>query len=180
MKKWMIVFFAFSTGCQTPLDIRQTELIDAWGQGNKAFAKAIGEYAKIMDRVAADYHRSQGQLRDSQWDLWLGRHTDQDGGLVFQDTDGEIKPMRVEQLCAALTLRDQAFQTIAESQSVWRQADATVKKAVDDFNVMTQVALSTNAEIADARKSAQRFAESALNALAGIAGGVGIGAALVP
>jgi len=40
--------------------------------------------------------------------------------------------------------------------------------------------LSTNAEIADARKSAQRFAESALNALAGIAGGVGLGAVLVP
>ncbi len=180
MKKWMMILVVLATGCQTPLDIRQAELIDSWGQGNKAFARAVSEYAKIMDRVATDYHRSQAQLRDSQWDLWLGRHTDENGGLVFQDTDGEIKPMRVEQLRTALTLRDQASQTISESQSQWREADGLIKKAVDDFNVMTQVALSTNAEIADARKSAQQLAESALNALAGIAGGIGIGAALVP
>ncbi len=180
MKKLVIILFVFSPGCQTQLDIRQTELIETWGQGNKAFARAVGEYAKIMDRVATDYHRSQAQLRDSQWDIWLGRHTGDNGGLVFQDTDGEIKPMRVEQLRAALTLRDQASRTITESQSAWREADGMIKKAVGDFNVMTQVALSTNAEIADAKKSAQQFAESALNALAGIAGGIGLGAALVP
>lgn len=168
------------SGCRTPLDIRQADLIQTWGDGNRAFGLVIEEYCAVMDRVAGRHHQVQLDLRDKDWELWLSRHTRSDGGLVYQDDDGEIKPLTAAQLQEALALRDQASQTIAESERTWREVDARVKKAIDDFKIMTATTMSTNEDIAEARKSAQQFVESALSALAGLAGGVGLGAAMAP
>jgi len=167
-------------GCQTPLDARQAELIRTWGEGNRAFGKVIEEYATVMDSVAGRHHRTQRDLRDKDWELWLSRHTQEDGGLVYRDDDGTIKPMTVTQLQSAIALRDQASQTITDSERVWREADAKIKKAIDDFKIMTTTAMNTNEDIAEAKKSAQQFVESALSALAGLAGGVGLGVAVTP
>ncbi len=167
-------------GCQTSLDVRQADLIESWGNGNRAFGMVIEEYCAVMDRVSGRYHQVQLDLRDKDWELWLGRHTQSDGSLVYQDDNGEIKPLTAAQLQAALALRDQASHAIAESERTWREVDARVKKAIDDFKTMTATAMSTNEDIAEARRSAQQFVESALSALAGLAGGIGLGAAAAP
>jgi hypothetical protein len=180
MKRLVVAVALLVTGCQTPVDVKQTELIQSWGEGNKAFGRVIEEYCKVMDGVADNHHLMQRDLRDKNWELWLSRHTQTDGSLVSQDDDGNIKAMTVDQLQAALALRDQASETIAQSERTWREADAKIKKAIEDFKIMTSVALSTNEDIAEARKSAAQFAESALSALAGLAGGVGLGAAAAP
>jgi hypothetical protein len=167
-------------GCQTPLDVRQTELIRTWGEGNRAFGKVIEEYCTAMDNVAGRHHQTQRELRDKDWELWLSGHTQEDGGLVYRDDDGTVKPMTVTRLQAAITLRDQASQTIADSERVWQEADARIKKAVEDFKIMTATAMNTNEDIAEAKKSTQQFMESALSALTGLAGGFGLGAAVAP
>ena len=134
----------------------------------------------MVGGAADNHHQLQRDLRDKNWELWLGRHTQADGSLVYQDDDGSIRGLKADQLQAALALRDQASDTIAQSERTWREADGKIKKAIEDFRVMTGVAMSTNEDIAEARKSAAQFAESALSALAGLAGGVGLGAAVVP
>jgi hypothetical protein len=180
MTNRVFITLLFVAGCQTPLDIKQAELLQTWGEGNRAFAGVIEEYCQVMDSVADRHHQLQYQLRDKNWQLWLGQHTQPDGSLVFQDDDGAIKPMRVDQLAAALALRDKASETIAGSERVWQEADSKIKKAVEDFKIMNATALSTNENIAEAKKSAQQFVESALSALGGLAGGVGLGAAVAP
>ncbi|HVP12133.1 MAG TPA: hypothetical protein VMV94_13215 [Phycisphaerae bacterium] len=180
MRRRVIVLVMLVAGCQTPIDVKQAELIQNWGEGNKAFGRVIEEYCKVVGGVADNHHRLQRDLRDKDWELWLSRHTQADGSLVSQGEDGAIQAMKVDQLQAAMALRDQASETIAQSERTWREADAKVRKAIEDFKVMTSIALSTNEDIAEAKKSAAQFADSALSALAGLAGGVGLGAAVVP
>lgn len=180
MQRCVILLFLLVSGCQTPLDVKQTELLQTWGEGNRAFSKVIEEYCTVMDRVAGRHHQVQRDLRDKDWELWLSRHTQPDGSLVYQDDDGAVKPMTVAQLQAALALRDAASQAIADSERVWQDVDGKIKKAIDDFKIMTATAMNTNQDIAEAKKSAQQFVESALSALAGLAGGFGLGAAVAP
>jgi hypothetical protein len=176
----MVVVVLFAAGCQTPLDVKQGELIRTWGEGNKAFGRVIEEYCKVVGGAADNHHQLQRDLRDKNWELWLSRHTQADGSLVTQDDDGSIGAMKADQLQAALALRDQASETIAQSERTWREADGKIRKAIEDFKIMTGVAMSTSEDIAEARNSAAQFADSALSALAGLAGGVGLGAAVIP
>ncbi len=178
MKRYVIALMAGSllVGCQTTLDIRQAELIEAWGEGNKAFAEAIDQYRTAMDEIASNYHKDQRDLRDTKWELWLSRHTREDDSLVSDD-NGTIVPMKVAQLKTAIESRDKASKIIADSERLWKEQDTKLKKAIDDFKVMTRVAMKTNADIAEAKKSAQQFIESALSALAGMASGFGLAVA---
>jgi len=181
MRRCAIVLIAgsFLVGCQTPLDIRQTELIQVWGEGNQAFVEAIDKYRIVMDGIATNYHESQRDLRNKEWELWLSRHTQDDGSLVSDD-NGTIVPMKVAQLETAIQLRDKASRTIADSERLWKEQDTKIKKAIEDFRVMTRVAMETNADIAEAKKSAQQFIESALSALGGMAAGFGLSIAVAP
>ncbi len=83
--------------------------------------------------------------------------------------------MLVAQLRKALALRDTASTTITESERTWADADAKIKRAIEGFQKMNAVSMDTNEDIAEAKKSAQQFIDSALGALAGFAAGVGIG-----
>ncbi len=129
-----------------------------------------------MNSIAETYHQNQEELRDTKWELWLSQQTSDDGALVYRAEDGSIKPMQVAQLRAALRSRDDAATTINGSRRAWADADAKISRAIDDFKKMTNVGMATSAEIAKAKKSAQQFIDSALNALAGFAAGAGIGA----
>lgn len=164
----------FFTGCQTNLDIRHTELVRKWGEGNRAFAKSIDEYVKVVDSIATKYHQKQRELRDAKWEFWLSQQTDDDGALVYMADDETVKPMLTEQMRSAIASRDQASDIILESERTWDAADAKIKRAIEDFTKMNEVALGTNEDIAEAKKSAQQFINSALDALAGLATGLGI------
>lgn len=161
-------------GCRTPLDDRQNELIETWGAGNKAFAEVIQQYQKVTDEAAANYHDLQGESVKREFSRWVDTHTDEFGGLVYVDESGQIKPMPAAKMLSEIEKRDAALTTIVESKHRWGAVQSSVSKAVDDFVLMTHVSLSSNADIAQAKRSAQQFIDSALVALSTVATGAAV------
>jgi len=171
MGRWILTALVTClAGCETALNLRQGELIRTWGEGNRAFAHVIAEYRQAVSEGARNYHTLQRTLVEQQFDQWLSRHTDEQGGFVYRSDTGEALPMPVAKLKEEMERRDQALAAVADGTHTWEQADARLAKAIDDFRVMTQVSLSTNEEIAEARRSAQQFIESSLSGLAAAAG----------
>ncbi|MBV6429799.1 MAG: hypothetical protein KIPDCIKN_04374 [Haliscomenobacter sp.] len=165
------VILSMLGGCRTPLDDRQNELIDAWGAGNKAFAEVITQYQQATDKAAGRYHDLQQESIRREFTDWLDSHTDEFGGLVFVDADGNVKPMPAAKIVMEIERRDSAVAIVTESKSRWELVQASVRRASDDFVMMTNVSLSTNADIAEAKRSAQQFLDSALMAISTLATG---------
>jgi len=181
MGRWILTALVTClAGCETALDVRQGELIRTWGEGNRAFAHVIAEYRQAVSEGARNYHTLQRTIVEQQFDQWLSRHTDEQGGFVYQSDTGEALPMPVATLKEELERRDRALAAVADSTHAWEQADARLAQAIDDFRVMTQVSLATNEQIAEARQSAQQFIESSLSALGGLAAAAGIALPFVP
>lgn len=183
-KTLKIVLFIFGTGlmsgCQTPLDQKQSDLIRTWGEGNRAFAVAVTTYADTMDKVALRHHASEREKIDTTWRLWLANQTNDAGELVYTADDGSVKPMLAEHMMEAIQRRDDALTQLTASQANWKYADERMKAAIRAFEVMNMTSLATNEDIAAAKASAQQLIDSALSAIGGFAGGLGLGATLIP
>ena len=168
------------TGCQTPLDQSQSELIRTWGEGNRAFGVAIETYAKAVDGATGRHYDAQRRLIDAGWNAWLAQQTDEKGQLVYMAADGTIQPMPVSMLVREVAKRDEQFAALAVLQMQTAGQQAAIHQSIADFHDMNLIGLDDNEDIARAKASAQQFIDSALGALGGFAAGAGVGAAVIP
>lgn len=167
-------------GCQTPLDQKQSELIRVWGDGNRVFAVAVDKYTDTVDKIADRHHGSEREKIDTTWRLWVANQTNDAGELVYEAEDGSIKPMLAEHMMEAIAKRDEAMAAIVTSETDWKRASERMKAAIEAFKIMNATSLATNEDIAAAKASAQQLFDSALAAIGGFAGGLGLGAMVIP
>lgn len=158
-------------GCQTPLGLKQAEVIRAWGKGNDAYERVATAHAAAADDVVRQVLDQQRAMVTAEFDRWLATHTGDDGRLGSVAADGSIVPMRAEQITEAIAARDRKLGELAVSGAKWKQISATMSAANTAFVKMNAATLATNEEIAAAEASAQQFMESALTALGSFAAG---------
>lgn len=183
----VVVFLTGLTGCKTPLDQRQLELIQNWGTANQAFATAIEVYQGKMRKIMDTQFEDQRKQKHLVWQQFLAMNS-VDGVLVETDendqivigTDGQPQPMRRAALERELEYFWKELAQIDENEEIYHAVDQELTRAIAVFREMNVRGVETSEDILEARRSAQRLMESALSALAGVAAGLGVGAAIAP
>lgn len=181
----LLVAATLGTGCQTPLDRQQLELIQKWGEANQAFAFAVDTYREQVDRIVLKQLDAQRAAQDAVFTQFLATNS-RDGALIetddsdepVLDANGGTKPMRREALQNELAVYHDQLAAIETNRAAWREVNAQLVSAIDRFKSLNAAGMETSQEIAEARASAQALLEASLSAMAGFAAGIGVGIAI--
>lgn len=169
----LVLLLSFS-GCMTPLDREWHEVNTQFRQANRVFAELAEAYAKAADEMARKKHELQRLHIERDWEHFLSIHT-QDGRLVSLNANGEVVPMSVADMDAAMKARNDKLAALEASKASWASLHGAYGGAVDKFVVSTELTGMTEEEVFKAKESAQQLLDSLLSAIAGIA--IALGAA---
>lgn len=103
-------------GCTQSLDRAESLAHQNYRAAVTSFSDTNEVFASAYENLADKKHELQATGIERDWQSWISRHTDEAGRLVSRDSDGAIKPLRAEDLEAAIALREQARDTLGESK----------------------------------------------------------------
>lgn len=169
----------WTAGCLSDLDTKWHEVNERFRDGNRAYAAVSRGYADAAAAMATKKHVLQRIHLERDWEDFIRIHS-QDGRLVSRDAAGQIVPLSVEDLQAAIAARDQKLLDLRESQASWQALHDPFLIASTRFEEMTESTGRTEAEIIEAKSKAQMFVEDALKVIGGIAAGAGTAAVVAP
>lgn len=179
MTKKVLVTYLFllisllTIGCKSNLDKKWHEVNVKSNQTNLVFAEMLKNYSKAANEMVEKKHLLQADSLRRDWENFLSIHT-QDGRLVSKDADGKIIPLSVVDLQKAMDLKDTKQNAIAESEKSWMRIQGPFMNAIDKFIAATNRTGATEAEIMEAKESAQQFFDSMMSAMGGMAVGAGL------
>lgn len=93
------------------------------------------------------------------------------------DAEGNIVPMKTEDLAAALVIRDEHLDRVRDSRSLWSRATIGWTTTLDQFGLVNVETLETQEDIHKAEQETDAAFRSALQMLGSVAVGL-IGAGL--
>lgn len=176
-KKGLVTCLFFLTllniGCKSNLDKKWHDVNVKSNQTNLVFAEMLKNYSKAANEMVEKKHILQQDSLKRDWENFLSIHN-QDGRLVSKDTNGAIVPMSIVDLNKAIELKDAKQKAIEDSEKSWMQIQGPFMNAIDKFIITTNRTGATEAEIMEAKESAQQFFDSMMSAVGGMAVGAGL------
>lgn len=164
-------------GCTQALDRAESIAHANYRAAVTSFSDTNEVFASAYENLADKKHELQATGIERDWSAWVSRHTDEAGRLVSRDSDGAVKPLKAEDLEAAIALREQARDVLGES----KRSNAAFVGQFRAANSKLRTLTTTLNEHADdwqkARDEAYQTRQMLLNTVGTLAG-LAIGVAL--
>lgn len=174
----LAVLLLLVTGCTSNLDKSQFEVRQSAYASRVVFYKAVDNYIKGTGEIADKKFLLEKTVNDKDWQEWLDKHTDENGGLVSKDATGKIVPMPVTQLTLALDNRNQNIIKLEDGKKSWDSYQNNMKELLTKQTSFDELCQSKDFDYQKAKESAQAILDASLNSIGSLAAGLGISFAL--
>lgn len=168
------ILLVFCCSCSTELDKKQARVRQDFGNTCQLFGAAALAREKAITTFSTSAFATKKSMIEREWKDWLDSHTDASGNLVSKRPDGTIGPMPVKQLAEAMTLRGDALLKLAIEQKDFADKQEQYVGAIHTYLATVTKISQDDANIQDAKETAQAAFNQVLGTLTGIATSAGI------
>lgn len=167
MKRTLALMALLVTGCQWGgnLDRAQYDAHQAYYAASEALLTTGAVFGKAADGIAGQKHTIQHQYDSEAWERWVAAHT-QNGTIA-------ATPAQLLEAVAALEKRRAVEQ---KSEKGWGAVSTAWKTTVTEFGKLNTTIRAKDANWQEAKESAAAALNAAIQTMAGIGMGVGVGA----
>lgn len=171
---WVLVILTLFCGCMSPLAEERMVVTREFHAAGTLMVTAGRQYQNVANVMAGKKHGLQREVSDLTWSTWIERHTE-DGRLVSMNAAGVIVPMKVEDLAAAIAIRDEHMDRLRVSTTIWNGVNSSWTEALDAFLMTNTQTLNTQESIYQAEKDADDMMQKAIKVLGAVAATAMIG-----